>query len=615
MLPPVTVTATRFEEDASRLPFAVSVITAEQLRESGATTVNDALMRLLGVPGRQDLYGGGDYQLDLRGFGSTSDANQVVILDGVRISEADLSGTRLAGISIDSVERIEVIRGGSAGVLYGEGGTGGAIVITTKAASGGVRTPAGQGYLAMGSHGLIDARGSATLVHGGFSLDASLDQRSTQGHRRNFAASIDGRSLAVQWRNDWLRVGARHAQDSLETGLAGALTAAQYEADPSQTNTPGARAGIDNQRNGVFASASLGNWQIAFDAGRRDKALDSVSTFPYAYHIDARNRSLRARHSASYGRVANTFIAGVDDDEWTRVVHGAFGSIAQQESRGVYVRDDVELHTGTVVSASVRRQGATKRVTGAPEIDQDFTAWTAGVAQPLGKGVSVYGNVGRSFRFPNVDEIGFTPVGVSLTPQSSRDAEAGVRLAWRGGRGDMRYYRNALRGEIGYDPGAPGPFGPGANVNFDPTLRQGVELDLQHALAAAWELRAQAAAREAKFTAGPYAGNRVSLAPRYTASVALDWKAGSGHRVGGSLNTVSSRSADFDNRCTMPAYTLGHLRYAYSTSQVELGVGVHNVADRKHYTVAYQCNAATGVPDAIYPEAGRTLVLSVRVTL
>ena len=137
-LPETLVTATRFAEPLGSLPLGVSVVSAEQIRASGASTVNEAVMKLLGVPGRQDSYGGGDYALDLRGFGTTSDSNQVVVLDGVRLNEADLGGTRLAGIPIDTVERIEVLRG-SGSVLYGEGATGGVIVITTKAGNGTAR--------------------------------------------------------------------------------------------------------------------------------------------------------------------------------------------------------------------------------------------------------------------------------------------------------------------------------------------------------------------------------------------------------------------------------------------------------------------------------------------
>ncbi|MCU0930326.1 MAG: TonB-dependent receptor plug domain-containing protein [Serpentinimonas sp.] len=202
------VTATRFAEPLATLPLGVSIITAEEIRVSGATTVNEAVMRLLGVPGRQDLYGGGDYNLDLRGFGSTADSNQVVVLDGVRLNEADLGGTRLAGINIDTVERIEVLRGNGA-VLYGEGATGGVIVITTKAGNGTERRNTASLYTALGSYDTQELRASATLAAGGFSVDVAAQDRRSDNHRDNFNSSTDG----VARRLELCRVFAEPAAD------------------------------------------------------------------------------------------------------------------------------------------------------------------------------------------------------------------------------------------------------------------------------------------------------------------------------------------------------------------------------------------------------------------
>ena len=91
VLKEVVVTDSRVAGPRDAQPFGTSVITAEDIERSGAVTVNEAVMRILGVSGRQDLFGGGDYALDLRGFGITSDNNQVVIVDGIRINEADLT--------------------------------------------------------------------------------------------------------------------------------------------------------------------------------------------------------------------------------------------------------------------------------------------------------------------------------------------------------------------------------------------------------------------------------------------------------------------------------------------------------------------------------------------
>ena len=240
-LPPVIVTATRFADDANTLPFGVRVLTAEDLRRSGVDTVNEALMKLLGVPGRQDFFGGGDYALDLRGFGATADNNQIVIIDGVKLNEADLGGTRLAGIPIDSIERIEVIRG-SGSVLYGEGAAAGVIVITTRAGSGAARANAATLYGAAGTFGKRELRAGVTLAAADFSLDVAANRRRADNHRDNFQSDVKGASLTGQWRNDWLRLGAGHAEDDLDTGLPGALSAAQYASNPKQTSSPDDKA-------------------------------------------------------------------------------------------------------------------------------------------------------------------------------------------------------------------------------------------------------------------------------------------------------------------------------------------------------------------------------------
>lgn len=608
-MPPVVVSATRFPEVAASLPFGVSVLTAEDLAESGVSTVNEALMKLLGIQGRADFYGGGDYSLDLRGFGSTAGNNQVVIVDGIRINEADLGGTRLAGIAIDTVERIEVLRG-SGTVLYGEGATGGVIVITTKA---GARGTHAQAYAALGTDRLRDLRGTASLSAGDFSLDVAANRRTADNHRDNFHSEVEGAALTGQWRHDGFKLGVRYAYDDLDTGLPGSLTAAQYAANPRQTNTPNNRGAIRNERRGVFAEADLGAWQLGFDAGWRDKSLTSVSpSFTYAYEVEAKNYALRARHKAPLAGGANSLVFGLDRGEWERTVLGSFGSLAEQSSTGFYAKDDFTLAGGTRLSVGVRTEQIEKSVsTVTDRIDQRERAWEVGVLQPLGAGVSVYGRLGRSFRLANVDEFSFTTPGLSLVPQTSRDAELGLRWVTATGSADLRVYRSALEHEIGYDPNGIGPFGPGANVNFDATRRQGAELELMHALTRDLSLRANAAVRQARFSAGPYEGKNVPLTSKQTLALRADWVPAAGHQFDAGLSFVSSQSPDFANACSIPSHTTADARYAYRWLSAEFALAVANLTDRKYYTQAFRC--AAGQTTSIYPEAGRAFTASVRV--
>ncbi len=612
---PVQVSANRFEDTAADLPFGVSVITAEDIRRSGSATVNEAVMRLLGVPGRLDFYGGGDYALDLRGFGTTSANNQVVMLDGQRLTEADLGGTRLAGIPIDTVERIEVIRGSGA-VLYGEGASGGVIIITTKAGKGVARRNAANVYTAAGSNGLREARAGATLVAGGFSLDVAGNKRQADNHRANFKSDQDGASVTGQWSNDWLRLGLRHGEDSLHSGLPGSLTAAQYAADPYQARTPNNYAQIDNRRDSVFAEAQLKDWRLGLDAGTRRKKLYSYSpTWITAYEIEASDVSLRARHEMSLGAGRNIVQTGVDLADWKRTDGGSDPGQRDQQSRGIYLKNDYVWSSGTRLSAGVRGADIQKQVRGvSSRIDESPQAWELGLLQPVAKGTNVYGRVGQSYRLANVDEFGFTTPGVSLRPQISRDTELGVRWGQGTTALDLRAYRSALRDEIGYDGQADGPYGAGtgANVNFDPTERKGLELEARHALSRDVQLRLNAALREARFVSGTYAGKTVPLVPARTVALRADWTPLPGHQIGGGLNWISSQHPDMANQCTMPDYTLVDMRYAYQYRQLELALSVNNLTDRRYYTQAFSCSS--GAVSSIYPEAGRTVVASARLS-
>ena len=134
----VVVTATRFSEYQRNLPVGATVLTEEDIRNSGATSLPEFLARVPGLITRNSS-GSPDVQLDLRGFGMTGDQNNVVLVDGMRISENELVPAKLQSVPLSGIERIEILRGGGA-VSYGGGATGGAINIITKASRTGDRS-------------------------------------------------------------------------------------------------------------------------------------------------------------------------------------------------------------------------------------------------------------------------------------------------------------------------------------------------------------------------------------------------------------------------------------------------------------------------------------------
>src|SRR5437763_17105514 len=86
----IVVTATRFPDAKRDLPVGVSIITADDIRRSASSNLGDILAQF-GLLQIRDLAGTQNPQLDLRGFGITGDQNTLVLLDGIRISENELT--------------------------------------------------------------------------------------------------------------------------------------------------------------------------------------------------------------------------------------------------------------------------------------------------------------------------------------------------------------------------------------------------------------------------------------------------------------------------------------------------------------------------------------------
>jgi iron complex outermembrane recepter protein len=594
----VVVTASGFSEAANSLPYGVGVITAKDIERSGAASVSEAIMKVLGLPGRLDTSGANNYAVDLRGFGETSSSNQVVIVDGRRLNEQDLSGSNLSVVSIDSVQRIEVIRG-SAAVVYGEGATGGAILITTKAGQGVERRNAAVVSAAAGSFGLQELRTSATVASGGLSLDVFGSDRKSDGHRDNFASD-----------NNAVGATAQASRSLLHSGLPGGLTQAKYDADPHQAKSLVNFGQLKSEIYGLFVEAFVADWQLGLDYGERSKHTLAYYGPSYSSNsaVTANNTNLRARHETKGSTVDNALTLGLDLADWK--FSNDDPSKGKSESTGVYVNDDITyLPSGTRLSLGLRNQSAKKsRDTASTSVDESQTAWQVGVTQELGQGLQAYGRTGQSFRFANVDEINFITPGSTLKAQTSKDVELGARWHQATSRVELRWYRSELNNELGYDGTAVGPYSPysnGANVNFDATRRQGLELELSHALSDALTLRMGAAARQARFVSGPYADRDMALVPAHTTSLGLDWGVAPGQVLTMGATWVSSQSADFANLCSIPAYATVDARYAYTMGMAELALSVANLGDAKYYTQSYGCTA--GVNQSIYPEPGRSV--------
>ncbi|MBI4381861.1 MAG: TonB-dependent receptor [candidate division NC10 bacterium] len=174
-LEPVVVSASRIEQKLRDVPANVTVITREEIQQSPARTVDDLLRQIPGFslfrrssslvthPTAQGV--------SLRGIGPSGVSRTLVLLDGVPLNDPFGGWVYWSKVPLESIERIEVVRGGGSGV-YGNYALAGVINIITRRPEARVA----QAKLDLGTRNTVDADLMASHVRGpwGASVEGSF---------------------------------------------------------------------------------------------------------------------------------------------------------------------------------------------------------------------------------------------------------------------------------------------------------------------------------------------------------------------------------------------------------------------------------------------------------
>jgi len=121
----IVVTATRTPEVLRNVSSSVSIIEKDEIKNSTARTVDDLLIRKEGITLRKAGISHTDNKITLRGLG-----NVLILIDGLPANDA-VGGQQLDNLPLESVKRIEIVRG-AASAVYGSEAMGGVVNIITK---------------------------------------------------------------------------------------------------------------------------------------------------------------------------------------------------------------------------------------------------------------------------------------------------------------------------------------------------------------------------------------------------------------------------------------------------------------------------------------------------
>ena len=605
----VVITATRFRDAKRDLPVGVTIVERDDLRKSATSNLAEILAQF-GLVHIRDNTGTPNQQVDLRGFGITGDQNTVVLVDGVRLSENELSAAQLSSIPLESIERVEIVRGGGA-VLYGAGATGGTINVITR------RPPAGEtsAYAHVRGGGFGTKEGRAGLRRGG-TVSGSLDvsREDTEGYRRHNRFVQTNASGLVERRGAQGRAYARMNLGWQSLHLPGALTQAQIAADRRQT---GAFPGVSSRDDALFTAGGVwtgSGWhEWAGDLSYRVK--DAPASFPgFNQDVKVQLWSFQPRGKLRFdgwGR-AHDVTLGVDVERWDYDNRNSFGQrVGEQDNRAFYALGNLWVAERTRLVLGARRQHSDQSLT--PERKSSrLSAYEAALRQRLAGAWSAYGKLGTSYRLATFDDICFfTCAGTTmLEPQKARSGELGAEYETRALRLRAAFYEMRLENEIYFSPLV------FDNINLSPTRRRGFEVEAAWRAAPALDLRASLALLEARFRSGAYGGTDVSgrdvpLVPQAIATAGASWRLGSGRRINLNARYVGEQVYDNDQANVfgrMPSYTLVDAKFETPVApRVSFALEGRNLFNKRYSSYAIWNGAASF---SAYPQPERSLFAS-----
>lgn len=126
----IVVTGTRTPKSLKDVPIVTRVITADEIKKVDATHIGEILASEL--PGVEFTYAmNQQLTLNFQGFGGNS---MLFLVDGERIAGETLNNIDYSRLSLDNVERIEIVKG-AASSLYGSNAVGGVVNIISRAST------------------------------------------------------------------------------------------------------------------------------------------------------------------------------------------------------------------------------------------------------------------------------------------------------------------------------------------------------------------------------------------------------------------------------------------------------------------------------------------------
>jgi vitamin B12 transporter len=571
--PPIVVTGTRVPQRVDQALAEVTVVDRAQIEAAGSRTLTELLAL---QPGLQSWATGGEGKATSVSMRGLEARHTLLLVDGVRLGSATLGLPSFESLPLESIERIEIVRG-PLSALYGSDAVGGVVQVFTRRGAPGLQPAAlaeagSDGRRVLGAALRAGTAGSAAASPG--AVDLALQARAL---RSDGFSATNPRVPFGAFNPD--RDGLDQDSASLRLGLA---LPAQWRAEARALHSRGESRFDDgpgaDARTGLLAEVLAlqlsgpvtAQWRSSLQLSRSRDELDTratASAFTPLGVTATTQRQLAWEHTLATRAGTLLLLAERVEQQVTRPGAAFAVSARTIDAFAAGLAGSAGVHHWQAALRRDRNSQFGRPGTGSVAWGIDLTpAWRATLS------------AGTSFVAPSFNQLYFPNFGnPRLLPERGRHAEAA--LQWRGEGQALRaaWFGHRIRGYISSGP---------LPANLPRTVVEGLALSWDGS-AGPWQLSASGEFLDPRNRSAGTANFGRLLPRRAEQTLRLSAERGwAGWTVAGTLRAVGPRFDDPANALPLAGFVVLDLGLQRQIAPgLRLALKLDNAADQRHETV------------------------------
>lgn len=475
----ITVTSGFIETTEKSATYAAEIYTKEEIQNSNSKDVYDFLSSQTSINVAPSYGNTFSQKIDLRGYGiGDGYQNVVVSVNGRRLNNVDMVSQLLSAVPLDSIEKIEILKG-TGSVQYGDGANAGAInIITSGKYNNFIKA-------SVGSNGTKNGTLSLGYVGDKFILNGFIDYTKTNGTRvlsdgkkdKNYNRNKDINIIYFPTDDLELRAGKKYSKMNILYG--GSLTKSDYDMNPNK-----ASSFTENYLQSYvtnFGATYNINSKYSIDANYFIE--DKISRYSSQTNYDYKSFNTKLNIKESRYDI----VTGVDGFNGKSTESSGTTS---KENKAVFISSNYYLNDKVKLSSGMRREFVdyNHSASGGTRFDKnvDLNAYDFGINYRLSDASSIFANYNRSYQAPDIQRffnsqyvnVGGTWVKTVtsfngfIEPTKARNFTVGYNNIQKTNKLKISLFRTNLTNEIYYYSVG----GTRRNTNIDKSHKYGLEI-------------------------------------------------------------------------------------------------------------------------------------------